>query len=65
MSLTVEQKRAHERYQAADPVVRKVVDLAVNAARDQIIDSGMVAANDDRAEALVAAILIYIEDSAE
>jgi len=65
MSLTPEQSKAHERYENANAIVRRVVDDAYKAARKAITDSGMVVANDDRAEALVVAILIYIEDSAE
>jgi hypothetical protein len=65
MSMTIEETRAHERYQTAPKVFTDVVDNAYKAARKVIEDSGMDVANDDRAEALVSAIVRYIEDSAE
>ena len=65
MSLTREQTKAHERYENAPVIFRETVDRAYTAARDVIEASGMTAANDDRAEVLIAAISVYIEDSAE
>ena len=67
MSLTAEQSKAHQRYEHAEeanPIIFEAVNKAYYAARQSLIDSGMEVANDDRAEALVAAILIYIEESA-
>jgi len=64
MSLTREQSNAHDRYEESDPIIFEAVNKAYYAARQSLIDSGMEVANDDRAEALVAAILIYVEDSA-
>ena len=65
MSLTLEQKQAHERYENADVLIRRTVDTAFTAARNAIAATGMDTAGDDRAEALVSAILVYIEESAE
>jgi hypothetical protein len=62
--LTAEQSKAHKRYENADSIIQEAVNKAYYAARQSLIDSGMDVANDDRAEALVAAILIYIEESA-
>ena len=68
MRMNAEQRAAHERYehaQTANPVFAKAVDEAFRAVRDAIAGRGMDTAGDDRAEALVAAIVIYIEESAE
>ena len=66
MSLTREQRQAHNRYENGAPIIREVVvDAAYKAARKVIEATGMNVANDDRAEALIAAIEIYIEDSAD
>ncbi len=67
MSLTNAQVQAHRRYEESEeknPIIFEAVNKAYYAARQSLIDSGMNVANDDRAEALVAEILIYIEESA-
>ena len=64
MSLTKQQSDAHKRYEESYPIIFEAVNKAYYAARQSLIDSGMEVANDDRAEALVAAILIYVEESA-
>ena len=61
MSLTTDQRLAHMRYEIADNLIRQAVDDAYVASLEA---NGMDCASDDRAEALVAAILIYLEDSA-
>jgi hypothetical protein len=64
LSLTTDQRLAHLRYEIADNLIRQAVDDAYSAARKSLEANGMDCASDDRAEALVAAILIYLEDSA-
>lgn len=64
MTMTVEQTRAHERYEEAPKIFRQAVDDAYRAARSVLTERGFDVANDDRAEALIAAISVYLEESA-
>ena len=65
MQATIPVEAARRRYEDAPEVFKSVVDRAYKAARAVIEESGMVCANDDRAEEFVGAIAYYIEESAE
>lgn len=64
MSLTEQDRRNHELYESFPGNVRKIVDDAYTAAREVLVDCGLPVDNCDAAEALVAAIARYVDDSA-
>jgi len=53
----------HRRYEEADDSTREMVDQAFNVARKSLEANGLIPANDDRAECLVAAIMRYVHES--
>lgn len=63
MSIEWNTKVLHESYAHADPVIRRAVDEAFDAAQNIFSDYGFDVANDDRAETLVAHIYQYLIDS--
>ncbi len=60
MSLTSEEKYWHIVYEELPKDTRDVVDAAYDAAVKVVTTSGFVAGQDDRAEALVAALTKYL-----
>lgn len=64
MSLTKAQSQLHERYENAMPQTQQAIDAAYKAARTELEARGYTCANDDRAEALVAALYEYLIESA-
>jgi hypothetical protein len=64
MSLTAEEKKYHEIYEGLQPNTIAAINKAFAAAQKELQKCTMGAlANDDRAEALVAAITRYYYDS--
>ena len=61
MSMTVEQSRIHDRYEASPH--KEAIDRAYRVLRRTLIANGIPCANDDRAEVLITAIQTYVEDS--
>jgi len=54
---------AHDRYASADDATKEAIDAAYSAARNELESRGIVCANDDRAESLVAALMRYADAS--
>jgi len=65
MSMTNEERRLHQEYETAHPIVKMATHDAYIAVRARMEADGMTIANDDRAEQLIVAIYRYIIDSAE
>lgn len=65
MSINTQDKYWHERYEAMSKSQREDIDCAFGAAIESLKDSGYEGQLkwDDRAEALIAAITRYIEES--
>ena len=64
MTLTAEYRKWHGYYESvASNATRSVIDNAYTAARKALRDAGYEAANDDRAEDLIAAITQYLVQS--
>lgn len=64
MSLTRDQHAVHERYERFAPKVKLAIDRAFKQTQAVLRNEGLIVANDDRAEALVCAIVEYVEESA-
>lgn len=63
MSMTTTDRLWHDEYELADADTQQAVDHAYRAAVDSLRDNGIATSNDDRAEALVAAIMRYVNES--
>ena len=62
--MTIRNREARARYDAADPVTRAAVDSAFQVLFDHLKENtGINPATDDRAENLVTAIFEYVEES--
>jgi hypothetical protein len=59
-TFTEQDKYYHFEYESMSSDARKNIDSAYKAARNSLRDSGLKTSNDDRAEALVAAIARYV-----
>lgn len=60
MSLTTEEQHWHTHYRSSDDDTIAHIDLAFQVLRDALRTQGFSPANDDRAEAMIAAITKYI-----
>lgn len=60
MSLTVQDRNGHRLYQDCSRITRGVIDSAYEHVAETLKAHGITPVNDDRAEALVAAITRYL-----
>jgi hypothetical protein len=65
MSLTRQESYWHGFYEESEESTRDAIDAEFYAARCHLNASGFVTANDDRAEAVISALVRYIVESKE